>query len=246
VRQLIGAGALALALTLTGCAAAPAVEAPPAPPVDLSDTDVSSGNGFWYLDGPAALDQVVEATRDAGGYSYSGSLVESIPVEDAAPLTGRRIDLAVTGTETAYRATITAAAQQLELVVAGGAGYVRGNDAYAARAGRPELTAGFVCVTAADPLIAEWADVTTPGALLRALLGATELSVTAPAEDATTATLVAGVDNAPIGTLTVDATAAPLPGALVLADTSGSANVVFAEWGTAAPVTPPTELAAGC
>ncbi|WP_207454275.1 hypothetical protein [Desertivibrio insolitus] len=244
-RRLTGA-AVALALALTGCTGAPAVDPPPAPEIDLSEEDLSAGNGLWYLDGATALERIVEATRDAGNWTYSGSLVESVPVEDAPPVPGRRIDFAVTGSDTAYSASITAAGQQLEIVVADGAGYVRGNEAFAARAGRPELTSGYVCLTADDPLLAEWADVTEPGALLDALLGATELGVTPPAPGATTATLVPGIDGAPIGTLTVAAEGDPLPGQLVLADTSGSANVTFGGWGSSPAPAAPTELSAGC
>ncbi len=248
-RRLLTLAAVTGVLALSGCSGSGDEVAVPEPTnVDLGRVDIQdeAGNGLWYLAGADALDVVVEAMRDAGPVTVEGRLVESIPHEDAPPSQGRVLQVSAAGSPTEYRATITAADQQVEVIVVDGVGYLRGNAAYAERIGLPEAAQGFVCVTGDDPLVREWQDLTDAPALLDTLLAASELSVTEPAEDAETLQLVVGAGGAPIGALTVAATGEPLPSDLVVGDVSGDVSLTFTGWGEPVAVEAPEELAIPC
>lgn len=240
---------LGAVLLLAGCSSAPEEEPIPAPAgVDLGAVDIAdeASNGIWFLDGDAALAQVLDAVATAGGASVTGWVQESVPAEEGPPTPGRRIELDVFGAPNAYRAAISAGAQQVEVVVADGAGYVRGNAAYAQRIGEPRAAEGFVCTTQADALIAEWRELSEPRALLAGLLAGGALGIDEPAEGAATTNLVIGSGGTPVGVLTVSAEYTPLPTALVLGDVSGSAELRFDDWGGADPVSAPTDVAVPC
>jgi len=248
-RSLRLAAGLAAVVALAGCSRAAEIEQPPAPAgVNLEAIDIAdeTANGLWFVDGPTALQRVIDAVRAAGGARMSGWLVESVPVEDAEPVAGRRIDLAVTGTPSAYSAQLALQGQEIELVVVDGAAFLRGNAAYAQRVGDERFASGFVCLTADDALVAEWSALTDPAELLDGALGSAELGIHAPAEGAPTTELVIGAGGAPVGALTVSAVYAPLPSRLVIGDVSGNASIDFAAWGETDAVTAPEDVAVDC
>ncbi len=241
--------ALGAVLLLAGCSGAAEQDPIPAPAgVDLGAVDIygEAANGIWFLDGDAALDRVLDAVAGAGGATVTGWVQESLPAEEGPPTPGRRIELETSGTASAYRARIVAGAQQVEIVVADGAGYLRGNAAYAERIGEPRVVEGFVCTTAADALIAEWRPLSDPRSLLDGLLAGGALGIDEPADGASTTDLVIGSGGSPVGALTVSAEYAPLPTALVLGDASGSAELRFADWGAIEPVQAPDAIAVPC
>lgn len=249
MRARPAAMALGAVLLLTACSSAQEDEPIPAPAgVDLGAVDIADEavNGVWYLDGDSALDRVLEAVAAAGGATVTGWVQESVPAEEGPPTPGRRIDLEVRGTPSSYRAAISTGAQQVELVVTDGAGYLRGNAEYAQRIGEPRATEGFVCTTQADALITEWHELTDPRALLGGLLAGGALSIDPPAEGAGTTDLVIGSGGTPVGALTVSATYAPLPTALILGDISGSAELRFENWGGTESVSAPDDLVVPC
>ncbi len=234
---------------LAGCSRGEEIEPPPAPAgVDLEavDIDDEAANGIWLLDGATALQRVVDAVRAGGGGRMQGWIVESVPVEDAEPVPGRRVDLAVVGSASAYRAQLSVEGQELELVVADGAAYLRGNAAYAQRVGDDRFASGFVCLTPDDDLVTEWRTLTDPAQLIDEALGGAELGVDAPADDSGTTDIVIGAGGAPVGALTVSAVYAPLPQRLVVGDVSGNASIDFADWGGTEAVTAPEDVAVGC
>jgi hypothetical protein len=248
-RALAVVAALASALALAGCRAGP--EHPPIPVptnIDLGEVELEPGqNGVWLLDGPSAVREVIRAARGGGPSVMTGTMRESIPGEGGDPPTpGRGIELDVRGTRDAHVATYTAEAQRVELVVVDGRAYVKGNAAYAARTGIPEVGQGWVCTSVDDPLAAEWVDLATPSTLIAAALSGRELGPTPPLEaDSPTADIVIGSGNAPVGAMKVAASGPPLPTSLVAGDATGSMSIAFS-WGEPVEVVAPSELAVAC
>lgn len=241
------------AMLLAGCTAQPDPDLPPPPEdVDLSaiDPDDTERNGLWYLSGDAALREVITAARDAGGVTMDGTITEKILVdEDAPPIAGRVITIAMSGTEGSYTASFSAGAITVQIVAVDGAAYVTGNPAYAAATGVAELASGFVCVTPGDPLLREWTALLSPADVLESLIssGAATASVTPPRDaEATTVDIVLDSGGSPVGVLTVSAVGPPLPLSFAAGDTSGDGSISFTGWGEAPAVEAPATLARDC
>ncbi|WP_206448252.1 hypothetical protein [Agrococcus sp. KRD186] len=250
MRRRRSAVALLALVALTGCSAA--AEPVPVPEhVDLSTLDPQGqpGNGLWLLSGDAAVAEISQAIRAAGGVRYEGSFVETIESEDpeVPPTTGRSLDVAFQGASDRFSATVDAGTSHVEIVVADGLTYLRGNRAYADRTGIAEFAEGFVCTASAEALLAEWRPLLDPAALVEELaLGADPLAVEPRIGDSETLTVVLGSGDAPVGRLLVEAEGAPLPRLLEAADTSGDGSFTFTGWGEPVAVEAPGELARPC
>lgn len=245
--------AAATVLLLAGCTAQPDPDLPTPPDgVDLSQVDHADAgrNGIWYLSGADAMEQVIEAARNGGAVTVSGTITEKVvTAEDAPPVPGRTISVDASGTENDYSATLSAGRIDVELVTTDGAAYVTGNAAYALATGVAELAGGFVCVTPGDPLLRPWAPLLSPAAILETLTapGAVTSSVTPPTSaDADTVDIVLDSGGSPVGVLTVSAVGAPLPLRFAAGDASGDGRLSFSDWGTAPTPQAPAELARDC
>ena len=252
-RLLAAAGAIALTLALASCAPKNSGQEQDPPNTPLANPEQwgpdSKGNGLWLQTGAGVIDEIVGAMRDAGPVAYSGGFAELITPEDANvdPYPGRRLSVEYHGEYGAFSASVSAGDLQADLVMLDGRVYARGNGAYAERAGIPALAQGFVCSTSADTLLADWEPLLDPAALVETLLsGADEVSVMEPKPDAATTEVVFGGSEAPLGTLTVAASGAPLPAQFVAGDPSGDGAFTFAEWGADPKITAPTELSQPC
>ncbi|MEL5991210.1 hypothetical protein ACOKGD_01245 [Microbacterium phosphatis] len=246
-------GIVALTLALGSCtsrSSGPDQEPPTTPAADPSQWGPDSrGNGLWLLTGPPVIDEIVEAVREAGPVTYRGSFTEMVTPEDAdtEPYTGRTLKVEYRGEYGAMAAGITAGDMHVDLVMADGRVYARGNAAYAERTGVAEFRTGFVCTTSADAILSEWEPLLDPAALVEALLsGAEEIGVAEPAPDASTTEVVIGGSETPFGRLTIAAAGAPLPAHFVAGDASGDGDFTFADWGVAPEITVPTELSQPC
>jgi len=254
-RRLRPLGAAVLLLAgLSGCTAGAAEQAAPVPTgVDLSrvDPDVP-GNGLWYLDGPAALEQVATAVRDARTATWTGRYEEAGEEPDAddgtVPPQPRSVEAAVQGSPGEYRATFTTDGGTVTIVVVDGRAYLSGDDAYATAVGLPEAAEGPVCVPVTDPLVTAWQPLLSARALLEALVppDRVEVGVVAPVEGAPTVDLVLGAGSAPVGALTVSAVDRPLPVRLLASDASGTGDFSFSGWGDPVDVAVPDDVVAPC
>ena len=251
-RLAAAAGALALALTLASCAPAAGPEQDP-PNTPLADPDRwgpdSRGNGLWLQTGDGVIDEIVTAIRKAGPVEYTGAFTEMITPEDANidPHQGRTLAVDYRGERGAFAAALTAGDVHLDLVMTEGRVYARGNAAYAERTGVPAFATGYVCTTSADAVLSGWEPLLDPALLVETLLsGAEEVAVMEPQADAPTTKVVIGGSEAPIGTLTVAATGAPLPSDFLAGDVSGDGRFAFSGWGHAIEITAPTELSQPC
>lgn len=245
-------GAVAAMLALTGCQADDAAEPQPpaAPEADADRWDpAQGGNGIWLLSGRTAIAEIVAAMRDAGPVTYSGTFTELVTPEDSQqdPRTGRRMTVRYAGEYGDLRASIAAGDLTVEVVMADGLTYVRGNAAFAERTGVAAARDGFVCTTSPDALLADWAPLLEPPALVEQLVsGAEEFAVMPPEEGADATRAVLGASESPFGTMTVATSGPPLPSDLLAGDVSGDADFRFEGWGTAPGITPPTELSQPC
>ncbi|RWZ68329.1 hypothetical protein ELQ92_03670 [Labedella populi] len=246
----VAAVALAAVLGLTGCASAGAEPTPlPTPTVvDLSEVDVTDvdRNGVEYLSDRAALDAVLAGMDEAGPVTVTGSFQER-PDEDGGGTRRVRIDL--TGTQSRFRAEISAADATMTAVVTDGRAYVTGNAAFAEVLGVPEAAGGVVCLPSDDPRITTWAPSLSPSDLLESMVGeeaGVSLEPAVGPEDVTESVeFVIGAAGAPIGSLVVAATGPAVPLRLVAADTRGDADFSFV-WGETDEVVVPEEAALPC
>lgn len=247
----LAAVAIAFVVGLTGCTT-PAGEPTPAPTptnVDLSQVDVTDvdRNGVEYLRDRAALDALLAGMDDAGPVTVTGSFQER-PDEDGGGST-RLLRIALSGTESRFRAEIAAADVALTAVVADGRAYVTGNAAFAATLGMPEAAEGIVCLASDDPRITAWAPSLSPSALLESLVsedaGVTLEPAVPPADVTDSVEFVIGSAGAPIGSLVVAATGPAVPLRLVAADARGDADFTFA-WGAAEEITVPEDVVLPC
>lgn len=250
MRRGRAAVAVVALLALAGCAA-PAEPVPTPEQVDLSTIDPQSqpGNGLWLLDGEAALGEITSAMRASLPVRYEGSFTELIESEDAdvPPTTGRTLTVTYEGASDRFSASVDAVAVHLEVVVAEGLTYIRGNRAYADRTGIAEFADGFVCTASAEALLAEWRPLLDPAALVEQLArGADPIAVAPRVEGSETLTVVLGAGDAPVGRLIVAAEGAPLPRLLEAADDSGDGRFEFSGWGEPVDVAAPTQLARPC
>jgi hypothetical protein len=239
----------AVGVVLAGCSAQPG-EAPPTPtqfPADAIGDEPIAGNGLWLLHGDAAASEIVDAAGAAGPVTYSGAFTELTPAAAGAePTPGRSLSVRFSGRVDQYTAAIDAGALSLEIVVVDGRSYLRGNAAYAARAGIPELERGFVC-TAGDSLLDEWAPFLKPRDLVDELLDASgSVTVQAPQGDVETLDVVVGTADAPAGVMTVQRTGPPLPAGFTAGDATGTGSFTFTAWGEPVAVVAPADLALAC
>lgn len=239
----------ATAVALAGCSGAAGVEAEPLEGVDLGAYDPAHpGNGLWLIPGEQAIAEIAEAVRAAGDVRYEGSYTELVVHDDpeTPPSPGRTVSVTFAGDPESYEASLAAGDLALDVVVAEGAAYVRGNDAFAQRSGLAAARDGFVCLASASALD-DWQPLLDPSLLVEQLLrSAEEVAVMPPAVDAETAELVMGGSESPTGHLTVAAVGAPLPLEFLAGDGSGDGRFSFAGWGEDVPVTAPEDLAQGC
>jgi len=237
-------------LPLAACAGTAADAPPPPSGIDLDGFDPAAvpGNGLWLQDGAAAAAEVVRAARAAGTVTYSGSFTElTAGTPDTEPAAGRTLHVEFAGGVGEASATISAGDLELELVVAGGRTFVRGNAAYAAHTGIPEVEQGYVCSVGESALLEEWAPLLRPADLVESLLdGAESFAVESPVGDAPTVELVVGASDAPVGALTVERTGAPLPVAFAAGDGTGDGAFTFSGWGDAVDVAAPADPVVGC
>ncbi|HEY9324199.1 MAG TPA: hypothetical protein VIP50_04645 [Agromyces sp.] len=238
------------ALALAGCSAAPQ-EAPPTPTqYDLGDLDPSQidGNGLWLLSGADAAGEIVDAVEAAGTVAYSGTFTElTAATPETEPAPGRALAIDYRGRPGEYTAKVAAGELSFEVVAAAGRTYLRGNAAYAAQMGIPELEQGFVCAASGEGLAEQWSPLLRPGDLVAALLESSDsVSVPAPPSDAEVLDVVIGGETAPAGIMHVARAGAPLPTAFTAGDHTGDGAFTFSAWGDDQPVTPPTEVVRSC
>ncbi|HEY6799482.1 MAG TPA: hypothetical protein VI121_02480 [Agromyces sp.] len=236
-------------LPLAGCAAA--VTPPSAPQgIDLEAFDPAAvpGNGLWLLGADAAADEVVDAVGAAGSVHYTGSFTElTLATPETEPAQGRSLTVDFTGGRGATTTTITAGELMFEAVLVDGRSYVRGNAAYAAHVGIPELESGFVCTVGEAGFLDEWAPLMRPADLVSALLGASEsIAVETPTGEESTVSLVIGSAEGPVGTMTVQRSGAPLPTGFIAGDASGDGGFAFSAWGEPVEIAPPADPAVDC
>ncbi|WP_127794271.1 hypothetical protein [Agromyces sp. LHK192] len=250
VAVAVAIGTVALSV-LTGCTG-DTPEPPPTPTaVDLEhlpDDLADYGNGLWLLTGAEAADEVVAAVRAAGAVRYSGRFTElTEPAPDVEPVTGRSLGVDFAGTPSGYTATLFTDELRAEIIAVDGLTYLRGNDAYAARAGLPELAAGYVCTTGDDDLVDEWAPLLRPADLVGSLLGASDsIAVGEPRGDDATLEIVVGAGEAPAGILRVQRSGPPLPATFTAGDASGDGTFTFESWGQPFDVAAPTDVVRDC
>lgn len=244
------AAATAALLALAGCTA----EAEPAPTVtpsavalpDDQVTDVER-NGVEYLSGDAAVDGILAAMDDAGPATVEGVFQERADEEAGGPT--RRLQFTFEGTDTRFRADVTAADVSARIVVVDGRAYVTGDARLAALIGVPEADGGIVCLASDDRRISAWAPVLSPAAFVESIVASTD-GVTldaagTTAADAASAEFVLGAGGSPIGTLTVATTGPAVPLRLVAADPRGDVDATFA-WDADPQIAAPADVAVPC
>lgn len=250
-RQGFAAVALAAAVVLTGCTA----DAEPVPTttptnVDLSQVDITDvdRNGIEYLDGGDAVDAVLAAMDDAGPVAVTGSFQERADEDEAATST-RRLELAFEGTDTRFRADITAADVSLRAVVVDGRAYVTGDAGLAALIGVPEADGGIVCLPSDDRRVSAWSPALSPAGLVESILGDSDAVTLDPATEpdpaAESLEFVIGSGGSPIGSLTVATTGPAVPLRLVAADPRGDIDLAF-DWSADPQIAAPTDVAVPC
>jgi len=218
---------------LAGCSSAP--PAPSAPPgIDLEHFDGADGNGLWLLGGDAAEREILDAIRAGGPVHMTGSFTELVqPDPESDPVRGRSISVDVRGRPDAFTASVAAGDLAMSMLVADGTTRVRGNAAYAASLGAPELADAVTCTVGEDPALERWAPMLSPIELVGAVLAGAELGVAPPAGESDTLEVVVGTEGSPLGVLTVERFGPPLPRTFTAADVTGDGAFSFAEWGTA-------------
>ncbi|WP_308797168.1 hypothetical protein [Agromyces silvae] len=236
VRPVRGLGIALAALSavaLAGCSSPP--PAPSAPPgIDLEQFDGADGNGLWLLGGDAAEREILDAVRAGGPVRITGSFTELVqPDPESEPVRGRTVTVDFHGRADAFTAGVAAGDQQLTVVVDDGTTRVRGNAAFAATVGAPELAEVVTCTVGNDPTLERWSPLFSPAALVEDLLAHVELGVAPPDGEGDTLEVVVGTEGSPLGVLAVERFGAPLPRAFTAADASGDGSFAFAEWGVA-------------
>lgn len=222
---------LAAPVLLTACSAA--AELPAAPEgIDAESFDGASGNGLWLAPSSEIASIIVESVHAAGPVSMHGTVNEFILTEEGTTLPARMMTIDYAGRPSGYRAHFLAGALEAQLLVDGGSTRVRGNDAYAAASGRPELTS-VQCTVGTDPAAAQWAPFTEPAAVLDAVLSGAQLSVAAPDDDDETLAVQIGSSETMVGVLTVERYGPPLPRSLSIAELEGDTELAFTAWGDA-------------
>ncbi|RUR01583.1 hypothetical protein [Labedella endophytica] len=248
--RLVAGAALVAALALSGCTTA-AEPVPTETPsnVDLSQVDVTDveRNGIEYLSGESAIDAVLAAMDDAGPVTMSGTFQERADEDGGGPT--RRLEITFEGTETRFRAEVTAAGVTAQAIVVDGRAYVTGDAGFAALLGVPEADGGTVCLASDDRRIVAWAPAFSPSALVASILRPSDgVSLDAAAgADLETASMefVIGSGGSPIGSLEVATTGPAVPLRLVAADPRGDVDVSFA-WDVEPQIAAPTDLAVPC
>lgn len=205
--------------------------APPETPAPYEGVDASAyssvdprDNGVWLLRDSALLTSIVEAAAQATTLSVTGTITERVKrgkKGDEKIVDGRTIDLSLTKNGSSWQARISAGKVSVNLIVVGQDAYVSGNAAFAQQAKLPEAAKGFVCLSKQDEAVTAWEPLTDPAALLRGLLleVPTQASAPAPGKGTPETTLVSlGAPDEPLGQLVVEASGAPVPRSLKLAD----------------------------
>lgn len=221
--------ALSAPALLTACSTPAELPAPPYG-IDAESFDGASGNGLWLAPTSEIASIIVQSAHDAGPVSMRGTVHEFIFTEEGEMLPARMLTVDYAGRPSAYRATFLAGGLEAQLLVDGGSTRVRGNDAFAASNGRPELTA-VQCTVGADPAAARWAPFTEPATLLDAVLSGAQLSVATPDDDDDTLAVQIGSSEAMVGVLTVERYGPPLPRSLSIAELEGDTELAFTAWG---------------
>lgn len=248
MRRLAPVALLVGVLALTGCRGG-SPEPPPTPAgIDPGAFDPADGNGLWLLSGDAVTEQVVAAMRAGGPVSLTGGFTELTEgTETADPAPGRALTVDYAGSAGRLRASVTAGELRLDVVVADGRAYLRGNEAYAAHTGHDDFARGWVCTTPDDGLLEEWAPLLSPAELVDGLLGGNEsIAANPPAGDAETLDVVVGASSAPTGRLAVERFGAPLPRDFFAGDATGDGEFAFRGWGEPVDVAAPEELVRDC
>jgi hypothetical protein len=249
-RRVVAAIVLATTLGLTGCTAAAEPAPVPTPTnVDLSQVDVTDvdRNGVEYLSGQDVLDAVIAGMDEAGAVTAVGSFQERADEDGGGPT--RRLEVALSGTESRFRADISAADVAVTAVVVDGRAYLTGNPSFAALLGVPEAADGLVCIAADDPRVTAWAPALSPSDLLESMLGeeagVTIEPATGPEGVGDSVEFVIGSAGSPIGSLVVATTGPAVPLRLVAADPRGDAEVTFT-WAETPAISAPTDVLIPC
>lgn len=221
--------ALAAPALLTACSTAAELPAPP-PGIDAASFDGASGNGLWLAPPSEIASIIVQSVHDAGPVSMQGTVHEFVFTEEGETLPARMLTIDYAGRPSGYRATFLAGGLEAQLLVDGGSTRVRGNAAYAASNGRPELTS-VQCTVGTDPAAAQWAPFTEPATVLDAVLSGAQLSVAAPEDDDDSLAVQIGSSEAMVGVLTVERYGPPLPRSLSIAELEGDTELAFTAWG---------------
>lgn len=248
MRRALAAAAVIGALVLTGCTGDRAENDAVEPSIDVDRYDPDHpGNGLWLVPQDELIRQITRAVREAGSVTLEGSVTELVTPEDGDPHPGRTVSVSYSGSQAALQATLRADDLEARVVTVDGETYVRGNAAYAADVGTPELADGWVCVASPEALLADWDPLLDPAELVEALLvGAESVAVMEPAADAETTTVYLGSGDAPQGRMTVSAQGAPLPHDFVAGDATGDGSFTFSDWGADPSVTAPSDVVTPC
>lgn len=230
-RSAVTAVAVAGMLLLTGCAGGDPAPVPTPTHVDLATFPPGepAGNGVEHLSGADILRAAIAAIDGQAGMSFT------LDYRDARG----RATVEFRGRVGAAAARIETADGTLDLVLGPDAGTAAGTGTLAASYGLDDSPA---CLPPTHPVFGDRALFLDPGALLRALTARVTLArggVTPG--DPPTVDVILDAGSGTAGTLAVAASGPALPVRLVLADESGSADLVVTGWDAA-----DLDIPAGC
>ncbi|MGO2518522.1 MAG: hypothetical protein ACTH8F_00215 [Microbacterium sp.] len=221
---------LALALVLVpGCSGMP-----PAPVVTPTHIDLGGewsedvGNGVTLLGTEDARATVIRSMRSADGVTMRGVFVDA---------DNRLLTMSVSGRRGAVEAEFTVDDESTHVTLIDGIAYV-----LPPPSSPGEQEAGvYSCLGVDDPVVTRWRTLLDPVQTVAEFTA--DASAIAAADDES-ANFVLGGEGA-LGTLTISSDGEPLPIRLVRADTAGTMDVSFDDWGEH-DVVPPSPLAEGC
>ena len=240
IRTLLGSAVCLALLCSVGCSRE---DPDPIPIPDGIDWEAAGeletdGNGLWILDGPSAMQQVLESMHHEDAVATSLHVQEMIPVDGGEVTLGREVTVERFGDRTASAANFAIGSQRGELISVAEEAWIRGNAAFMEEHGFTE-TDTFQCLAANSPVLADLDAFLDPESVLRTTATGLQIGVMAPEDESGPAILTLGADTAPVGQLTVRAHGTPLPQQLSIADESGTVRLDF-DWNPGDTVEPPS------